>query len=102
MRSSAHPGRRCVTSAGRLADGVAEGLAEELAVGVAEELPAGVTEALGVSDEDAEAEGLSEIEGPAGGTEPFVVQPLMPITSTAEAVTMMLRRQPGPLIMFLP
>ena len=98
MRSNAHPGRCCVTSAGRLAEGLAEGLA----VGVAEELPVGVAEGLGVSDAAADADGLSEIEGPAGGTEPFLVQPLMPITSTAEAVTMMLRRQPGTQIMFLP
>jgi hypothetical protein len=107
MRSSAHPGRRCVTSAGRLADGVDEGLPvgvdEGLPVGVAERLPVGVAEGLGVSRLDAaDAEGLSDPEGTAGGTVPFLVQPPMPITSAADAVTMMLRCQPGPKIMFLP
>ena len=70
-------------------------------MGVAEELAVGVAEGLGVSDADADDDGLSEVEGPAGGTEPLL-QPLMPIASTAEAVTMMLRRQPGAQIMCLP
>ena len=99
MRSSAKPGRRCVTCAGRLADGVDEGLA----VAVAEGLAVGVADGLGVSEVDvADADGRSDPEGTAGGPEPFVVQPPMQSAKAAEAATMMMRRQPGPKIMFLP
>jgi hypothetical protein len=88
MRSSAHPGRRCVTSAGREVDGVAEGL------------PVGVADGLGVSAVDgADADGLPGLEAPTGGTEPFPVQPLIPITSATEAVARMLRRRRQPKIM---
>jgi hypothetical protein len=88
MRSSAHPGRRCVTCAGREVDNVGEGL------------PVGVADGLGVSGVDgADAGGLSGLEVPAGGREPSGEQPLMPITSAAEAVAKMLRPRRGPKIM---
>ena len=89
MRSSAHPGRRCVTSAGRV-DGVAEGL------------PVGVAEGLGVSGVGgADVDGLPGLEVAAGGSEPSGEQPLMLITSAMEAVARMLRRRRGPKIMSL-
>ena len=90
MRSSAHPGRRCVTSGGTEVDGVVEGL------------PLGDADRLGVSGVDGtDAEGLSGLEVPAGGSEPSGEQPLMPITSAAEAAAKMLRRRRGPKIMSL-
>jgi hypothetical protein len=48
-----------------------------------------------------DAEGLSGLEVPAGGSEPSGEQPLMPITSAAEAAAKMLRRRRGPKIMSL-
>jgi hypothetical protein len=87
MRSSANPGRRCVTSAGRTVDEVGDGR------------PVGVSEALGVSGVDgADADGLPGLEAPAGGTESSGEQPLMPSTSATEAVARMLRQRRGPKI----
>ena len=94
MRSSAHPGRRCVTSAGCVVDG------EELTVGVSED--AGVVGAgVGVVAAVAVAEpaGLCWLEAPGDGDEPPGMQPLRQVTSATEAIASMLRRRRKPVIM---
>lgn len=83
MRSSAHPGRRWVTSAGRELDGFGEGLS----AAVAEE--PGVV--VGVVGPD--SDGLAGLELLTGGGESPPEQPLMAITSATEAVARMLRRR---------
>ena len=93
MRSSAHPGRRCVTSAG-VVDG------EELTVGVSED--AGVVVAVvgvvaGVAV--AVAEGLSGLEASGDGDGPPATQPLTLITNATEAIARMLRRRRRPVTM---
>ena len=88
MRSSAHPGRRCVTSVGCVVDG------EELTLGVSEGAGVvvavvGVVAAVAV----AEAEGLCGPEASGDGDGPSGTQPLAEINNATEAIARMPRRR---------
>jgi hypothetical protein len=94
MRSSAHPGRRCVTSAGRVGD------EEELAVGVCEDAGVvvavvGVVAAVDVAGADA----LPGLETSGEGGEPSATQPLSQTANAIEVIARRLRRPRKPVIM---
>lgn len=88
MRSSAHPGFRCVTCAGRGELGAAVG--EELGVTVGVELEVAVAVGPGVV---APAVGLAGSGVTTGGAELPPLHPVMPIARTSEVATASVRRR---------